>query len=183
MTIDDTIRQQAQRLVSAHGEDAPIQAAMRSQALLDQGNEAGSVLWGRIGNMTNVLLSKTAHAATVEPMNRDVAQSAVSANWAVTLSDLPSPDIKRWHIHHKAMVVTAVQRGLMDLAEACTRYRITTEEFLSWKRLLDEHGLRGLRATRLQEYRNAESNTSGNGEDFEEVKTPGSGSRRNESPS
>jgi hypothetical protein len=183
MTIDDTIRQQAQRLVSAHGEDAPIQAAMRAQALLDQGNEAGSVLWGRIGNMTNVLLSKTAHAATVEPMNRDLAKSSASVNWAVTLGDLPSPDIKRWHIHHKAILVTAVQRGLINLAEACTRYRITSEEFLSWKRLLDEHGLRGLRATRLQEYRNAESRTNGNDDDSEEVKTPGSRSRRKESPS
>lgn len=183
MTIDDTIRQQAQRLVSAHGEDAPIQAAMRAQALLDQGNEAGSVLWGRIGNMTNVLLSKTAHGATVEPMNQDLAKSSASVNWAVTLDDLPSPDIKRWHIHHKAILVTAVQRGLINVAEACTRYRITSEEFLSWKRLLDAHGLRGLRATRLQEYRNAESRTPGNGDDSEEVETSGSGSRPKESPS
>jgi hypothetical protein len=27
------------------------------------------------------------------------------------------------------------------------------EEFLSWQRLIDRHGMRGLRATRLQDYR------------------------------
>ena len=91
MTADDTVRQQAHRLVRAHGEDAPIQAAMRAQALFDQGDRAGSVLWGRIGNMTNVLLSKTAHAATVDPMSRDSVQPVESVNGALTLSDLPSP--------------------------------------------------------------------------------------------
>ena len=49
MTADDTIRQQARRLVSAHGEDAPIQAAMQAQALLDRGDRAGSALWGVSG--------------------------------------------------------------------------------------------------------------------------------------
>ncbi len=121
--------------------------------------------------MTNVLLSKTAHAATVDPMSRDSVQPVESVNGALTLSDLPSPNIKRWHVQHKAMVVTAVQRGLIHVAEACTRYRITIEEFLSWKRLLDEHGLRGLRATRLREYRHAASRASGNSGHSEEVKT------------
>ena len=78
MTADDTIRQQAHRLVSAHGVDAPIQAAMRAQALLDQGDRAGSVFGGALDNMINVLLSKSAHAATVDPMNRDSVQSVVS---------------------------------------------------------------------------------------------------------
>jgi hypothetical protein len=30
------------------------------------------------------------------------------------------------------------------------------EEFLSWQRLIDRHGLRGLRVTRLQDYRSDE---------------------------
>ena len=42
-----------------------------------------------------------------------------------------------------------MRAGLIGLDDACTRaYRITIEEFLSWQRLLNEHGLHGLRATR-----------------------------------
>lgn len=128
---------------------------MRAQALLDKGYRAESILWGRIRNMTTVLLSKSAHAATVDPMNPDLVQSVASVNQTPTWSNLPSPNIKRWHSQHKAMVVTAVRTGLIDLAEACARYSITIEEFLSWKRLLDEHGLRGLRATYLQKIRHS----------------------------
>ena len=176
MTADDTIRQQARSLVSAHGEDAPIQAAMRAQALLDRGDRAGSALWGRIGNMTNVLLSKTTHATTLDPRSRDPIQPVESVNETLISSDLPSPSIKRWQIQHKASVVTGVRTGLIDVAEACVRYRITVEEFISWKRLLDEHGLRGLRATRLQEYRHGASKASGDNGHSEEVKTQGSAS-------
>ena len=135
MTSDDNIRQQAQSLVSAHGEDAPIQAAMRAQTSLDQGDPDGSALWGRIGNMTNVLLSKTAHAAVVDATGRDSVEpvepveTVESDNETLTLSDLPSPNIKRWHGHHKAIVVTAVQSGLMEMTEACLRYRISIQEF------------------------------------------------------
>ncbi len=84
MTADDTIRQQAHRLVSAHGEDAPIQAAVQAQALLDRGDRAGSALWGRIGNMTNVLLSKTTHAVTVDSMSRD----SILGNTTIGPSDI-----------------------------------------------------------------------------------------------
>ncbi len=161
MNSDDNIRQQAQSLVSAHGEDAPIQAAIRAQASLDQGDPDESALWGRIGNMTNVLLSKTAHAAIVDATGRDPVEPVELDNETLTLSDLPSPNIRRWHGHHKAIVVTAVQRGLMDMTEACLRYKITIQEFLSWERLLGEHGMRGLRSTRLQDYRQVASRASG----------------------
>ncbi|MHA1153065.1 MAG: hypothetical protein ACTSQ7_10450 [Alphaproteobacteria bacterium] len=57
----DIIRQ-AHSLVDAHGEDAPIQAALRAQAMLDQGDRAGCTLWRRIGSMSNVLLSHAAAA-------------------------------------------------------------------------------------------------------------------------
>lgn len=61
-THDDIIRQ-AHALVEAHGEDAPIQAAVRAQAMLDQGDGAGYALWRRIGIMSNRLLS---HAVAAE---------------------------------------------------------------------------------------------------------------------
>ena len=177
MAVDSRIRQQAHKLVRAHGEDAPTQAAMRAQASLDQGDMDGNVLWRRIGNMTNLLLSKTIYAATAvsNHSNSEPAQHLESINPNPTLSDLPSPDIKRWRFQHKALVVTAVQTGLINMADACARYSITIEEFLSWKRLLDEHGLYGLRATRLQEYRRPASKVSGNSGHPESIKTQGGG--------
>lgn len=67
--------------------------------------------------------------------------------------DLPPPNTKRWVMRRKAEVVAGVRSGLISLEEACRRYTLSVEEFLSWQRLIDSHGMRGLRATRLQDYR------------------------------
>ncbi len=69
------------------------------------------------------------------------------------VAGLPPPNTKRWVIRRKAAVVSAVRAGLLTLEEACQRYHLSVEEFLSWQRLIDRHGMRGLRATRLQDYR------------------------------
>ena len=53
----------------------------------------------------------------------------------------------------QAELVAAVRGGLLSLEEACERYTLTVDEFLSWQRTLDRHGLPGLRATRVQDYR------------------------------
>jgi Protein of unknown function (DUF1153) len=71
----------------------------------------------------------------------------------VTDADLPSPNTKRWVIRRKAEVVAGVRNGVISLEEACRRYKLSIEEFLSWQRLIERHGLAGLRATRLQDYR------------------------------
>ena len=71
----------------------------------------------------------------------------------LTLRDLPPPDTGRWVIRRKAEVVAAVRGGLLSLEEACKRYTLTVEEFLSWQQSIDKHGLAGLRATRIQQYR------------------------------
>ena len=71
----------------------------------------------------------------------------------LTIADLPSPDTKRWVIRRKAEVVAAVRGGLLSLEEACSRYMLTTDEFLSWQASIDKHGLAGLRTTRIQQYR------------------------------
>ncbi|NIA69481.1 DUF1153 domain-containing protein [Pelagibius litoralis] len=71
----------------------------------------------------------------------------------LTLDDLPPPSTRRWVIRRKAEVVTAVRAGLLTLEEACERYSLSVEEFLSWQSLIDKHGMRGLRTTRLQQYR------------------------------
>ena len=71
----------------------------------------------------------------------------------LTLSDLPPSDTERWVIRRKAEVVAAVRGGLLTLEEACARYRLTNEEFLGWQKSIDQHGLAGLRTTRIQQYR------------------------------
>ena len=67
--------------------------------------------------------------------------------------DLPPSDTKRWVIRRKAQVVSAVRAGVISLDEACRRYDLSVEEFLSWQRAIEDHGLLGLRATRLKDYR------------------------------
>ncbi|WGF88143.1 CtrA inhibitor SciP [Marinivivus vitaminiproducens] len=71
----------------------------------------------------------------------------------LTLADLPPPDTKRWVARRKAVVVEAVRRGLLGRDEACARWGISAEEFETWARLIERHGVRGLRVTRLQEFR------------------------------
>ena len=71
----------------------------------------------------------------------------------LTINDLPPTNTKRWVIRRKAEVVAAVRGGLLSLDEACDRYTLTVDEFLSWQRSIDRHGLKGLRATRVQDYR------------------------------
>ncbi|HER34597.1 MAG TPA: DUF1153 domain-containing protein [Halothiobacillaceae bacterium] len=77
----------------------------------------------------------------------------------MTLDDLPSPNTKRWVIRRKAQVVVAVRSGVISLDEACRRYNLSIEEFLSWQRLIDRHGIGGLRATRIQQYRDVSDRT------------------------
>jgi hypothetical protein len=72
-----------------------------------------------------------------------------------SLESLPPTDTKRWVIRRKAEVVAAVRAGIISLEDACKRYTLSVEEFLSWQRLVDSHGLPGLRVTRLQDYRGA----------------------------
>ena len=57
----------------------------------------------------------------------------------------------------KAAVVAAVQQGLISREEACRRYELSEEEFSSWQRSFETHGINGLRVTHLQQYRGASS--------------------------
>ena len=51
----------------------------------------------------------------------------------LSMADLPAPGTKRWVIRRKAEVIAAVRGGLLSLEEACTRYMLTVDEFLSWQ--------------------------------------------------
>ena len=72
------------------------------------------------------------------------------------LADLPPPDTKRWVSRRKAKVVAAVRSGLLSLNDACRRYNLSVDEFLAWQRMVDRFGVPGLRATRIQHYRQAD---------------------------
>jgi hypothetical protein len=83
-----------------------------------------------------------------------------AANWepdSAIAAHLPPVNTRRWVIRRKAQVVSGVRNGIISLEEACRRYKLSMEEFLSWQRLIESHGLAGLRATRLQEYRTDKS--------------------------
>ena len=73
------------------------------------------------------------------------------------MDELPPANTKRWVVRRKAAVVAAVQGGRITLEEALRRYQLTEEEFRTWQRDYDTHGLPGLRATRLQQYRTPSS--------------------------
>lgn len=66
---------------------------------------------------------------------------------------LPPPNTKRWVVRRKAAVVAAVRSGGITMEEVCRTYQLSEEEFLSWQRAFEIHGLAGLRATRIQQYR------------------------------
>ena len=71
----------------------------------------------------------------------------------LTLADLPKPNTVRWVIRRKAEVVAAVRGGLLTLDAALERYGLSAEEFMSWQRSIESHGIAGLRTTRVQQYR------------------------------
>jgi hypothetical protein len=71
----------------------------------------------------------------------------------LTILDLPAAGTKRWVIRRKAEVIAAVRGGLLSLEEACSRYLLSVDEFLSWQASIDQHGRSGLRTTRIQQYR------------------------------
>ncbi|MEG3618296.1 DUF1153 domain-containing protein [Magnetovibrio sp. PR-2] len=71
----------------------------------------------------------------------------------MTLDDLPPANTKRWVTTRKAQVVNAVRSGLITLEEACKRYALSVEEFVTWQSLLDNHGVSALRVTRCNQFR------------------------------
>lgn len=71
----------------------------------------------------------------------------------LTRADLPGPDTHRWVARRKAMVVHAVEHGLITRDEALDRYGLSDEEFRIWETAVRSHGEAGLRVTKLQKYR------------------------------
>src|SRR5262245_11749198 len=84
---------------------------------------------------------------------RTETPSGEPLNRARLMESLPPPNTKRWVVRRKAAVVAAVRGGGITIEEACRYYQLSEEEFLSWEQALERHGLAGLRATRVQQYR------------------------------
>ena len=87
------------------------------------------------------------------PVPRDETLSRESLAGTPLMASLPPPNTKRWVVRRKAAVVAAVRVGEITIEEACRVYQLSQEELLSWERAFEIHGLPGLRATRVQQYR------------------------------
>lgn len=72
---------------------------------------------------------------------------------ALSRADLPPSNTSRWVVRRKAVVVAAVNGGLLTVAEACQRYGLTLEELASWQRAVEREGMSGLRVARVQHHR------------------------------
>ena len=71
----------------------------------------------------------------------------------LTINDLPSPAAAFLVPRHKAELLAAIDGGLIGLAYACARYRLSGEELGSWRRALDRAGIPGLRVTKAHHVR------------------------------
>jgi len=71
----------------------------------------------------------------------------------LTRSDLPPVNTKRWVARRKAVVVAAVDHGLIEATEACEMYRLSDEELEIWRSAVRNFGAAALRVTAIQKYR------------------------------
>jgi|SRR5580700_7580276 hypothetical protein len=65
----------------------------------------------------------------------------------LTPSNLPQAGRIRWVARRKAELIAAVSGGLITMQDACSRYAISTEEFMDWERRYMRRGLTGLRVS------------------------------------
>ncbi|KGJ06190.1 hypothetical protein IT41_03250 [Paracoccus halophilus] len=70
----------------------------------------------------------------------------------LSLADLPDPGT-RWVASRKALVVEAVNHGLIGRDDAIRRYGLTDEELDAWVRAVRRHGRHALKVTQLQKFR------------------------------
>jgi Protein of unknown function (DUF1153) len=68
-------------------------------------------------------------------------------------ADLPPPETRRWVASRKAVVVRAVQYGLLSQSDALERYALSEEEFALWRQAVESHGEKALKVTSIQKYR------------------------------
>lgn len=64
------------------------------------------------------------------------------------LDDVPAAETERWVPRRKAIVVAAVEAGLLTRDAALRQYQLSDEEYESWKTAWLRFGLRGLRVSK-----------------------------------
>ena len=77
----------------------------------------------------------------------------LSNGQSLSKSDLPDPKTSRWVASRKAVVVKAVDAGLLEFDEACEMYSLSTEELDSWRAAVSRFGEGALKTTSLQKFR------------------------------
>lgn len=82
-----------------------------------------------------------------------VRQVTLADGTVMTRGDLPPADTRRWVASRKAIVVRAVDHGLITREEALERYALSEEEFELWSQAVHAHGEGALKVTALQRYR------------------------------
>lgn len=82
-----------------------------------------------------------------------VRQVTLADGTIMTRGDLPPADTRRWVASRKAIVVRAVDHGLISREEALERYALSEEEYELWSQAVHAHGESALKVTALQRYR------------------------------
>ena len=71
----------------------------------------------------------------------------------LSVEPLPPPGVRRWVHKRKAAVVAAILDGRVSVEKACEIYGLSADEILSWRDLVERHGIDGLRSTSLSTFR------------------------------
>ena len=71
----------------------------------------------------------------------------------MTRADLPAADTRRWVASRKAQVIKALSAGLISREEAIERYALSEEELDLWFEAVARHGIRALKVTKIQKFR------------------------------
>ena len=71
----------------------------------------------------------------------------------MSLSDLPPRETVRWVASRKAAVVKGIALHLISKEEAMKRYGLSEEELNIWMHNGATYGQRGLKSTKIQDYR------------------------------
>ena len=87
-------------------------------------------------------------------LTADRARSARDMRRAAQIRKaLPPKDTTRWVASRKAAVVAAVNADVISKADVERSYGVSEEEFEQWQNSLQKHGVGGMRATRVQLYK------------------------------
>lgn len=70
----------------------------------------------------------------------------------LTVADLPQGD-QRWVARRKAVVVKAIEHGLLSREDAMERYGLTEEELACWFSAIARNGTGGLKIKAIQKNR------------------------------